>query len=55
MWKDILKECSCEEDSNKVELEKVAGAVTTAAPAHAKLFKPANRRRKKRCKKCRRK
>lgn len=54
-WKDILKNCSCEKDSNREELEKVAGAVTTAAPAHAKLFAPAYSGKKRKCKKCRRK
>ena len=55
MWQDILKNCSCEKDSNTEALEKVAGAVTTGAPAHAKLFAPANRRKKRKCKKCQRK
>ena len=33
---------------NSENLERMAGTVTTTAPAHAKLFKPAYRTRKKR-------
>jgi len=54
-WKDILKISPHEEavakdkeDVNSENLERMAGAVTTTAPAHAKLFKPAYRTRKKR-------
>ena len=36
------------EDVNSENLERMAGAVTTTAPAHAKLFKPTYGRRKKR-------
>ena len=52
MWFNILKNCSCEKDSNTEAVEKVAGAVTTGAPAHAKLFKPAFSGKKRKCKKC---
>ncbi len=52
-WKNILKDCGCKEESSNIEsVEKVAGAVTTGAPSHAKLFKPTFGRKKKRCKKC---
>ena len=52
-WKDILKNCSCEKDSNREELEKVAGGFTVAlAPA---LYQPTFGRKKRKCKKCRRK
>ena len=62
-WQDILKvksnskllnylspedEQNSKEDVNSENLERMAGAVTTTAPAHAKLFKPAYRTRKKR-------
>jgi hypothetical protein len=48
-WFDILKE-PCEECS----MEKVAGAVTTSAPAHAHLFRPTYSGKKRRkCKSCR--
>jgi hypothetical protein len=50
MWKNILKKCSCEKDSNTEAVEKVAGAVTVAsAPA---LFKPTFSGKKRKCKKC---
>lgn len=43
-----LEEQNSKEDVNSENLERMAGAVTTTAPAHAKLFKPAYRTRKKR-------
>ena len=43
-----LEEENSKEDVNSENLERMAGAVTTTAPAHAKLFKPAYRTRKKR-------
>ena len=48
------KSCGCKEEGSNIEsVEKVAGAVTTGAPSHAKLFKPTfGGKRKKRCKKC---
>jgi len=42
------KEENSKEDVNSENLERMAGAVTTTAPAHAKLFKPTYGRRKKR-------
>ena len=50
----LNKHCGCEEEGSNIEsVEKVAGAVTTGAPSHAKLFKPTfGGKRKKRCKKC---
>jgi|14_taG_2_1085336.scaffolds.fasta_scaffold00085_2 hypothetical protein len=42
------KEQNSKGDVNSENLERMAGAVTTTAPAHAKLFKPAYRTRKKR-------
>lgn len=49
-WFAIIKEPSCDE----CEMEKVAGAVTTSAPAHAHLFRPTYSGKKRRkCKKCR--
>ena len=54
-WQDILKISPQEEEKGKIKedvnsenLERIAGAVTTTAPAHAKLFKPTYGRRKKR-------
>lgn len=43
-----LEEQNSKEDVNSENLERMAGAVTTTAPAHAKLFKPTYGRRKKR-------
>jgi len=43
-----LEEQNSKEDVNSENLERMAGTVTTTAPAHAKLFKPAYRTRKKR-------
>lgn len=59
-WKNILKNkdlerkpCGCEGEGSNIEsVEKVAGAVTTGAPAHSHLFKPRYGKKKKRCKKC---
>tara|TARA_R110001592_G_scaffold80331_1_gene239436 strand:- start:1633 stop:2070 length:438 start_codon:yes stop_codon:yes gene_type:complete len=50
----LNKHCGCGEEGSNIEsVEKVAGAVTTGAPSHAKLFKPTfGGKRKKRCKKC---
>lgn len=42
------EEQNSKEDVNSENLERMAGTVTTTAPAHAKLFKPAYRTRKKR-------
>jgi len=56
-WQDILKDsCDCKQEGSNIEsVEKVAGAVTTGAPAHSHLFKPRYGKKKKRCKKCQRK
>ena len=53
MWKNILKKCSCEKDSNTEAVEKVAGGFTVAsAPA---LYQPTFSGKKRKCKKCQRK
>lgn len=55
MWREMLKRCNCNEETNKEEVEKVAGAVTTSATAHSKLFQPTFGGKKRKCKRCRRK
>ena len=61
MWKNILKKCSCEKDSNTEAVEKVAGAVVAGGGTadnpnpHKNLFKPTFNGKKRKCKKCQRK
>jgi hypothetical protein len=60
MWKDILKKCSCEKDSNTEEVEKFLGGTVVAAtlangqvnPNHNIVSRTAYRGKKRKCKKC---